>query len=339
MRTAAAILLCLLLSPASPALSDEFAILRYQRAGGAIVVNTGGDFVDPYFALKALLTAQDEGLDIRGPALAWIHWLLPRQLPDGRFRRYCRERSGKWRGCKEADADDALFALWLQLLYRLAPASGLPPEWRASVNKAGYQLARLYDHKLGIYAVSRKNPVGLFIDNVEIWAAFKDISASQRRLGELEAAQPTQARAETMASSITHVFWDKKRGAFRVSTQRQPEHDFFPDAVAQIYPWLAGLPIPQDRNLAWPEWKRRYGEVWIERQSDPHPWGLVALAALELGDEDTAACWMARSAPLRYGREWNVLEDAAYQAIAARLAKIKLSPQCELAGAGNRTKS
>jgi hypothetical protein len=333
MRVLAAIPVCLLLLAAVPARSHELVPEHYQRASGAIVLETDGNFVDPYFALKALLTAQDGGLNIRGPALAWIEWLLPRQLPDGRFQRYCRDVSETWRSCKAADADDALLALWVQLLYRMSPDE-IPSAWHASVTKAEEQLAWLYDHKLGIYAVSRKTPVGLFMDNVEIYAALKDVAVSQKRLGEQLAAQQTQARAQALANSIVRVFWDKKHGRFRVSTQRNWRRDFYPDVVAQTYPWLLDLPTPNDRNVAWSDWKRRYGSEWIERKRDPHPWGLVALTAMELGDKDTAACWMVKAAPFRYSVDWNVLEEAAYQALEAKLPAETGPLKCELARAG-----
>lgn len=333
MRAWAAIPVCLLVLGVS-AVARELSTQHYQRASGAIVLETDGNFVDPYFALKALLTAQDEGLDIRRPALAWIEWLLPRQLPDGRFQRYCLNSGETWRACKAADADDALLALWLQLLYRMSPDE-MPAAWRASANKAEEQLAWLYDHKLGIYAVSRRTPVGLFMDNVEIYAALRDIAASQKRLGEQAAAQQTEARAQATASSIVRVFWDKKHNRFRVSTQWHWRHDFYPDAVAQTYPWLLGLPTPKDRNLQWSDWRKHYGPVWIERRRDPHPWGLVALTAMQLGDNDTAACWLVKSAPFRYSSDWNVLEEVAYQAIEAKLPPIGTSPpKCEVITAG-----
>ncbi len=329
-------MVCVLLVAAVQADSRQLATPHYQRAGGAIVLQTDGDFVDPYFALKALLIAQDGGLDIRGAAFAWIQWLLPRQLPDGRFQRYCMKPSGQWRACKSADADDALLALWLQLLYRLAPENGLSPDWRVSATRAEKKLARLYDHNLGIYAVSASYRVGLFMDNVEIYAALKDIAESQQRLGERQAAQQTQARAQAMANSIVRVFWDRKHSRFRVSTEWRGKAGFYPGAVAQTYPWLLGLPTPNDPNVAWRDWKRRYGEVWIERKRDPHPWGLVALAAMALGDSDTAACWMEKSAPFRYSSDWNVLEEAVYQVLAAQPAVAQRSPRCELADAGRK---
>jgi hypothetical protein len=133
-----------------------------------------------------------------------------------------------------------------------------------------------------------------------------------------------------MASSVVRVFWDKKHSRFRVSTQRHWRQDFYPDAVAQTYPWLAGLPTPNDRNVAWEDWKRRYGPEWIERKRDPHPWGLVALTGLALNDRDTPACWMVKSAPFRYSKDWNVLEEAVYQALEATLSPDGEPPNCEI---------
>ena len=43
--------------------------------------------------------------------------------------------------------------------------------------------------------------------------------------------------------------------------------------------------------------------------------GLVALAALELGDHHTAECWLNRAKTLRNGERWNVLEEAVLQII------------------------
>ena len=77
---------------------------------GAITVLHQGDFVDPYFALQALLLAQDNGLDITPAADKWIAWLLVRQKPDATFDRFCQ--SGQlWLGCKSSDADDAVLAM------------------------------------------------------------------------------------------------------------------------------------------------------------------------------------------------------------------------------------
>src|SRR5205807_385490 len=129
-----------------------------------------------------------------------------------------------WKPCGSADADDSMLALWLQLLYRLAPDSGIPTEWQVSVQKAQAQLAKLRNGRLGIYHVSGRNHVALFMDNVEVYSGLED----------------------------------------------------------------------------------RY---------DPHPWGLVALAAMKMGDQSSALCWLTHSESLRYSPRWNILEEAVFQGL------------------------
>src|ERR1051325_2272610 len=97
----------------------------YQTPDGAITVNEHGDFVDPYFANRALTLADESGMDVRVIADRWIPWLVAHHLPDGRFQRYCKSRSSDWSPCKPSDADDSGLAVWLELLHRLAPESGL----------------------------------------------------------------------------------------------------------------------------------------------------------------------------------------------------------------------
>jgi len=75
---------------------------------------------------------------------------------------------------------------------------------------------------------------------------------------------------------------------------------------------------------------------WLDKKVDPHPWGLVAMAALKFGDDASAACWLSRSEPLRYSTNWNVLEESAFQAVEARLqeaAKSNLSACSEVTSA------
>src|SRR5437764_7812580 len=93
--------------------SSQFVPTHYRSADGALLLQTNGNYVEPYFAVKALITAQDAGLDIREAGLAWIGWALQRQDKDGRFSRY-RQDIGDWKRTGPADADDSMLALWLQ---------------------------------------------------------------------------------------------------------------------------------------------------------------------------------------------------------------------------------
>ncbi len=65
----------------------------YQRPDGAITTWLNRDSVDPYFASKALLAAQDAGMTTRTAAIRWIGVAASAPARGrGRFDRYCEER-------------------------------------------------------------------------------------------------------------------------------------------------------------------------------------------------------------------------------------------------------
>src|SRR5215468_3094025 len=112
MRLAHFLWIFLLVGAQLPARAAAFVPGPYGAADGALFLTSGGDYVEPYFATKSLLVAQDVGLDVRASALKWVEWVMPRQLKNGRFERYCRDSAGAWRACGSADADDSMLALW-----------------------------------------------------------------------------------------------------------------------------------------------------------------------------------------------------------------------------------
>lgn len=303
----------------------------YQNERGAITVGYRGDFVDPYFATRALLTAYHAGLDITQPALAWIAWLLPRQKANGIFTRFCRQ-DDSWQSCADADADDALLATWIELLYVMAPCTGLPPEWQKSANLAHWQLDLLFDKRSGIYQISEKNQVGLLMDNVEIYAALRTIAKKQKCMQmqtESRHLNKTSVEAsERLHHAINGAFHPARNGPFRVSTQAAEETRFYPEKVAQIYPLMFGMSPIRSARLAFQDWMQAYGPEWLGQDNDVYPWGLIALTAQALGDLQTADCWSRRALKLRHSKRWNVLEEASFQAI--RRAKQSLPCQNNL---------
>ncbi len=302
--------------------TPEFRLEAFQSSDGAIVLSSGGNYVEPYFATKALIVAQDAGMDVSGPAEAWIRWALPRQSSRGLFHRFCRS-GNSWRACAAADADDSMLALWVQLLYRMAPSSGMPSEWQRSAHLAYGQLEELRNRRLGVYHVSQRNHAALLMDNVEVYSALKDIARAQSRLHEAAASQ-TEDRAADLEKAIPRVFWDRRQQRFRPSMQKSRQA-FYPDVVAQVYPWLADLNGPgQNARVAWGQWKKAFGRGWIERRYDEHPWGLVALAADKLGDANSAACWTTRSDSVRRSSSWNILEEAAWQSLRSQFRQPEL---------------
>lgn len=290
----------------------------FLQPDGAITTMYHGDGVDPYFALKALLVASDNGADIRAAGTRFVEWMLARQRANGLFERYRHTPEG-WVAVAQADADDALLALWMDMLHRLERPATMPASWKQSLLLAEGQLARLYDPSRGIYLISERMPVGLLMDNTEIYGALRSVAASLHRAGKLQESAAYSQQADKLASAILNVF--RKAGAeeFLVSTQPRSETHFYPDRVAQIYPLYHGVVNPAVARHWFAAWMSTDREAWLARRDVDFPWGLVAIVALHLGDEADAFCWQNRAEPLRYSQRWNVLEEIARQLVLARL--------------------
>lgn len=324
-RGACAVLALAFALGASPAEPRRLSLRGYQQPGGAITVSLNADAVDPYFAAKALLAAQQVSLDATAAARAWIAWIMPFQHEDGRFERMCRS-DGRFVRCAPADADDAAMALWMELLVRFAPARGLPAAWRASFDRAERHLAKLQDRRSGVFHISRQLPVALFMDNVEIYAAFRAIGRYHARRGERARARAWEARAEALRKSIVRVFFSAPGARFFVSTQPSGAPAFYPDEVAQLFPILGGMPAPTGPERTYAEWMHRNRETWLRHAETDFPWGLVALVAAQMRDVGTVRCWLARAQPFRHGPHWNVLEEVLYHALHAWLPSSPRSP-------------
>lgn len=311
----------------SVALAHALQLDCYSHPDKALTVYAGGDFVDPYFAHRALITAHQIGSDIRPVADGWIEWALQHQLADGRFARYCSQQPGQWRECAEADADDAVLALWQQLLYLVSAETAFRGKWQGSMHRAQQQLAVLLDDQRGVYQISRSQPTGLFMDNVEIYDALTTIAAQQESIGAKRVAGETAQQATRLAQAINRVFWLKDSQRYAVATQDYKREKFYPHIVAQIYPWLFDLSSPVHALTGYQRWHAQHAERWLSFKQDKYPWGMIAAAADKLGDTATARRWLTRAGALRDTERWNILEEAIFQALSTKYG-IPVSTVC-----------
>jgi hypothetical protein len=306
----------------SAVMAADFDLSKYQEADGAIVTWHGSGVVDPYFAMKALLMAKDAGLSIRKPAMAWVEWMLKMQRPDGLFERYKLDENKQWKSYAQADADDALLAIWIQLLHSLAPREGLPAAWQESAKKAEEQLEKLHNKESGIYHISEALPVGLLMDNIEIYTAFESIAKDLKRLGQHSRAKEYAQKADKLHQGILTVFNPTDSTQCLITTQTRTEKEFYPDKVAYIF----SLPyVLEDKKILvekYKQWIRSHRKEWFSKLNDNYPWGLLAVISLAVGDSDTASCW--RNMMLHQGERkfWNVMEEAALQHIEWKLNKM-----------------
>lgn len=314
------ILVTLLLLVSASAEASTLHMSGFQMKDGAITVNYEGNIVDPYFATKALLLAEDSGLHMAAPARRWIRWLLVRQRENGLFNRYRRaDESAPWEPYTRTDADDSTLALWLELLYRNGRMSALE---KKSAELAGNELEKLRDPASGIYYISGERPVGLFMDNVEIYGAFRAISRRLAQSGQHKEAKQYAAMAATLKKNIQMVFWSDSQQKFLVSTQIRTNEEserFYPNKVAQLFPLLyahAGKPA----EATYKTWIANNRTSWLDMPRTDYPWGLIALIALHMGDRGSAFCWQAKSEPFRYSNHWNVLEEVSLQIVKTKLS-------------------
>jgi hypothetical protein len=308
-------------------------LAAYEQPDGAITVFPDGLFVEPYFAMRALLTAADLGLETDTAARRWIAWQLPRLDQDSVFKRYCRAPGGAWAACGSADADDSSLALWIELLYRTAGSRPLPPEWRRSVARSEAALAALFDARTGVYVVSRALPVSLFMDNIEVLAELEAVAHAHQAAGRRSAAVTARSRATRLRRAIDKVFWNKTTGTYLVTTQgRDATPAFYPDVVAQVFPAIFGHGSPAEppKQLV-ARWMASHGREWIADGEQEYPWGLLATAALRYGQRDSAICWYGAAMSLRHGVRWNVLEEAVFQALTPVLSIGGAPPPCAAA--------
>lgn len=315
---------------AASSAATELSLTGYQRENGAITVHFHGERIDPYFATKALLAAHDTGLDVQRAATAWIEWALRHQRGDGRFERFCI-KNNRDIVCASADADDAMLAVWIDLLVKIAPPGGMPPAWTDSVRRANDYLGSLRDKRNGIYFVSKSMPVGLLMDNIEVHGALMEAQRFYSQAGDLGHARKFAQRSKTLRENILRVFWQPLTQRFLVSTQKHTTPGFYPDEVAQLFHIASGLSWPQvDDGAMYKKWMTLTSTLWFAQSAADYPWGLVALAADRMGDRAMVGCWLAHAHPLRHGQHWNILEEAIYQALDVRItADEKEMPSCK----------
>lgn len=295
------------------ALPASALLERFTRPDGAITVRAQGDFVDPYFANKALIIAWEAGLDAGQATHNWLAWLLPRQRADGGFDRYCADGLA-WRACKPADADDStaatflhLNALYAQALQRskrapaaaAAPLALRPAELARSAQKAHLQLQRLHGPR-GTYQVFEGKPLEFLMDNTEVYASF--VATGQRAL----ATQLRQAIER-------HFFTD---GDWQPANEPYAQFAFYPSALAATYRWHTGLVTPEAVEAEFTEWAKKWGTAWLTRTHDEYAWGLIAWGARSAADQHWIRCWRHQYDAPRRNQGWTVLDEAVDRALA-----------------------
>jgi hypothetical protein len=315
MKTGSFWMLVLALGAAPPAraLLDGFT-----RPDGTISVVAKGDFVDPYFANKALIIAWEAGMDARERTRQWLAWLVPRQRVDGGFDRFCSQ-AGVWTACQRADADDSSAATFLHLsaLYEVAekhknrmpssidgnaePVAGL----KAANRRAQWLLQSLRTPR-GTYRALVDQPIEYLMDNAEVYAGL--VGSGQT------------AQAQELKLAIQKHFY--KSSTWLPANMAYDRFDFYPSALASTYRWHTGLVNAATMDREMQVWTRQWGTGWLTRLHDEFAWGLVAWSARTIKDQHWIRCWRFQQDVHNRSRGWTVIDEA----VDAGLASLGVEP-------------
>ncbi len=281
-------------------------IERFVRADGAISVKAHGNFIDPYFANKALITALEAGLEVTDITRNWLAWLLPRQREDGGFDRFC-ETDGKWLSCQRADADDSTMATFLQLnaLFRRVIRNRNDERARAGLDVLNSQAMAIAERKASIllqqlrtprgsYRVFANEPVEYLMDNTEVYASLVAVN------------QPV--KAEQLKQAIRRFFFADAE--WSPSNTPYEKFEFYPSALAATYRWHTGLATRDEIETEFNVWSKRWGAAWLDQTHDEYAWGLVAWGARSVKDQHWLRCWRHLHATHDRSRGWTVLDEA-----------------------------
>lgn len=288
--------------PAAPLFAD------FAQPGGALTVFAKGDYVEPYFALKALLTAHRLGVDVAATASAFGHWLLPFQQANGPFPRICRSGATDWLACGPADADDSLAALWCLLAAEVLPTDEV---LAASCVRSLDNLATLWNPAQQTFHAISGGSAAYFADNVEVIGALDYLRASSTASSRYAVQLAALPASAAMRKGLRITYGYDPAGALEPARASMPPtpYGFYPNAVAPVYLWLYGLRIGASGERYWRLWMERYGAPWLAGASDHYPWGLIAWAAYRSGDQASARQWLDNSAAWRAAGRWNIVEE------------------------------
>lgn len=260
---------------------------RFARAFGLSTVLADGDIHDPYFSGKALICARQLGLSVDDQARAMLDWLLPKQRGDGSFARYCL-RASQWEPCLQADADDSMCAIVIELISVLSMGVGIRSDWQSAIDRCQGLLGLLKSAR-GTYNVSASLPVQLLMDNCEVYESLVRLADCYRSNAMLARAREVGAQAESLGVSIVKQFWQPATASYRVTSQSDAGSAFYPDATGQLFPLLGGLYLLRGTpGIDLQRWIDQYGAAWLDGSSDHYPWGLVAMGFHLAGRADVS---------------------------------------------------
>lgn len=272
---------------------------------GELYLNTtnGAKDVNPYFACQAaigLLAGSPKEADFHVTA-AYLNW-HSRQLieHEGIVSNYYTE-NGELLPSGEYDSVDSYIALYLTLLHTYVKEGGSLDsltDWQEAVAICAGELEELAAD--GLTQVSERNAVSYLMDNVEVWEACKGmaefLTLEDSYIKDWEGAAELCAffteQEQQIAEAVRSRFWNENEKRYEVGLDGsgrvlkfQGWEEFYPSAVAQIYPLAVGIGSEKDRVL-YETLCETFSWEYLDIAGAAFEWPVVAYVGAVCGDED-----------------------------------------------------
>lgn len=314
-------------------------LLACRTASGTFAVAPGADLVIPYFANQAAWSLLPEHPQ---EAKAHLEWYLGHLNRPDRFGLSGTVYDYRLEGDREVpagsyDSADAYAATFLSAVaryWRVTADTRFVLDHRADLDLVAGVIVALQDAD-GLAWARPGHWVKYLMDNAENYQGLSEYAWLLARLGDSEAAAYWAERAEAVRRGIRQVLYNPRRGdyywAVKMSgTRRLPNwRQWYPDAVAQLFPVLCGVEDPDSRVSR--EVYRRFALHYPAWAAAPRagrsPWGVITPVAVAMGDTIELGSSLATAAqvPAR-GTLWHAGE-AAHLLSAVRLWLSSLGRQ------------
>lgn len=260
-------------------------IRQAQRSSGAIAMTPGGSAINPYFAnlsARALLKAPDNLAVVE----AYMDWYLGHLNQDGTIDDY-RVEAGAEVTTGDYDSSDSYAATFLSLVDAWVAAGG-NPEWvrrnRAALDRVAGAIVAVTDRD-GLTWAKPGYPAKLLMDNCEVYRGWTDWAHLLDGLGDRRGARTARERAERIRRGLAKLKQPAGLWAWALTkegTAAPPDMtQFYPDAVAQLFPLIFGLTTDDAGYHAFDA----SHPAWRNLEAGDFPWLLPIYAAALAGDQ------------------------------------------------------
>lgn len=313
-------------------------LLGCRTTSGTFTVAPGADTIVPYFANQAAWALLPEHPHEVKTHLEWYlghlnrpdRWGLAGTVYDYRLEGDKEVPTGSY---DSADAYAATFLTAVARYWQVTGDTRFVQDHRADLDLVARVIVVLQDGD-GLAWARPGHWVKYLMDNAENFQGLTDYAWLLGTLGDADAAGYWAVRAEAIRAGIRQVMYNPRRGDYywavkmtgtrRLTNWRQ----WYPDAVAQLFPVLCGVESPDSRisRAVYQRFVRFYPEWAARPRSGRSPWGVITPVAVSMGDTDHLGASLASTWELPARASLWHAGEAAYLLQAARLWLSHLTP-------------